>query len=105
MPDLKVTRRDGSIRQIAAPAAMTLMEVLRDEGLEIEALCGGCCSCATCHVYIDPGNAGLLPPISEDEALLLEDSENYRAGTSRLSCQIRITDDMDGLEVEIAPAD
>lgn len=105
MPRLLVTTRAGDLREIDAEANQTLMEVLRDEGLEIEALCGGCCSCATCHVYIDPGFSGQLPAISEDEALLLDGSEHRVSQTSRLSCQIRLTDQMDGLSLTIAPAD
>ncbi len=105
MPQIVVTNREGEVRALDATANLTLMEVLRDAGFEIEALCGGCCSCATCHVYIDPGFADKLPPISEDEALLLEGSLHRVPETSRLSCQIRVNDRLEGLELTVAPAD
>jgi 2Fe-2S ferredoxin len=82
---------------------MTLMETIRDAGIdELLALCGGCCSCATCHVHVDPAFLGSLPPISADENDLL-DSSDRRNATSRLSCQIELTDGMDGLHVTIVP--
>jgi len=82
-----------------------VMEAIRDNGFdELLALCGGCCSCATCHVFVDPAFADKLAPISEDENDLLDSSE-YRNETSRLSCQLPITDATDGLKVTIAPED
>jgi 2Fe-2S ferredoxin len=105
MPRITVTGRDGATREINAPVSQTLMEVLRDANFELEALCGGCCSCATCHVYIDPAFAGSLPPIEQDEEYLLDCSGQRRPGLSRLSCQIRVTDDMEGIRLSIAPAE
>ena len=105
MPNLMVATRDGDERQIAAQTGLSLMEAIRDAGMdEMLALCGGCCSCATCHVKVDRAFAGLLPPISEDENDLL-DSSDHRDATSRLSCQISLTAEMDGLRVAIAPED
>jgi len=81
------------------------MEVIRNSGVdELRALCGGCCSCATCHVYVDPDFVAQFPEMNEDESALL-DSSNHRTDTSRLSCQIRFTDALDGLRVTIAPED
>jgi 2Fe-2S ferredoxin len=81
------------------------MEIIRDSGFdELLALCGGCCSCATCHVYADPSFAGALPAMSEDENDLL-DSSDHRTGESRLSCQIAFSEALDGLRVTIAPED
>ena len=78
---------------------------IRDSGFdELLALCGGCCSCATCHVYVDPAFADSLPAMSEDENDLL-DSSDHRNDTSRLSCQVVLTDALDGLRVTIAPED
>lgn len=105
MPNLIVTTREGEERAIAADAGLSLMEAIRDAGMdEMLALCGGCCSCATCHVKVDPAFAALLPPISEDESDLL-DSSDHRDATSRLSCQISLTAEMEGLRVAIAPED
>jgi 2Fe-2S ferredoxin len=81
------------------------MEIIRDAGFdELLALCGGCCSCATCHVHVDPAFLNRLPAMSADEDELLN-SGAYRTSTSRLSCQIVFTDDLDGLPVAIAPED
>ncbi len=105
MPRLQVTNRAGEVREIRVAASQTLMEALRDEGFDIEALCGGCCSCATCHVHIDAAWAHCLPAMSEDEDCLLEGSQHYVPGASRLSCQLRLTQQMDGLKLTIAPPD
>jgi ferredoxin, 2Fe-2S len=81
------------------------METLRDGGVdELLALCGGCCSCATCHVYVDPAFANRIPPMTEDENDLL-DSSDHRLQSSRLSCQITMTAELDGLGVRVAPED
>lgn len=80
----------------------TLMEIIRDAGIdELLALCGGCCSCATCHVHVDPPFADRLPPMDQDESDLLEGSD-YRNGTSRLACQMELSNEMDGLAATIA---
>ena len=77
------------------------METLRDAGFsEIEALCGGCCSCATCHVVIDASFLDRLPPVSSDEDDLL-DAVDVRSAGSRLSCQIPISEALDGMIVSI----
>ena len=105
MPKLIVTLRDGEEREIDGSAGLSVMEVIRDGGIdEILALCGGCCSCATCHIHVDPAFADKLPKMSEDEDDLLESSD-HRAPTSRLSCQIPLTAELDGLHVTIAPED
>jgi len=78
---------------------------LRNGGIdEVLALCGGCCSCATCHVYVDPVFAGQIPPMGSDENDLL-DSSNHRKENSRLSCQISFKPELDGLRVTVAPED
>ena len=105
MPTLIVTTREGETSEIAVGDGLTVMEAIRDNGFdELLALCGGCCSCATCHVHVDPAFAGLLPAMSEDEDDLLESSD-HRVATSRLSCQVPFTPDLDGLRVTIAPED
>jgi len=105
VPEIVVKTREGAEHRIALQPGISLMEAIRDAGLdEMLALCGGCCSCATCHVYVDPAFADRLPPISEDENDLL-DSSDHRAAASRLSCQISLSDALDGLTVRIAPED
>ncbi|MFC3579553.1 2Fe-2S iron-sulfur cluster-binding protein [Sphingomonas hylomeconis] len=105
MPKLIVVTREGEEREINGEAGLSVMEVIRDAGIdEILALCGGCCSCATCHVHVDPEFAAKLPAMSEDENDLLE-SSSERDANSRLSCQIDMTDALDGLRVTIAAED
>lgn len=105
MPKLIVTTRAGETSEIDVEDGLTVMEAIRDNGFdELLALCGGCCSCATCHVLVDPAFADKLPKMSEDEDDLLESSD-HRDATSRLSCQIPFTADLDGLKVTIAPED
>lgn len=105
MPKLIVVNRAGEETTIEVEDGLTVMEAIRDNGFdELLALCGGCCSCATCHVMVDPAFADKLPTISEDEDDLLESSD-YRNKTSRLSCQVPFTSELDGLRVTIAPED
>lgn len=105
MPKLIVVNRAGEESTIDVADGLTVMEAIRDNGFdELLALCGGCCSCATCHIHVDPAFADKLPAMSDDENDLL-DSSDYRDATSRLSCQIAFTSDLDGLKVTIAPED
>ncbi len=105
MPNLTITSREGETREIAVEEGLSVMEAIRDNGFdELLALCGGCCSCATCHVHVDPAFADKLPVMGEDEDDLLESSD-HRQDNSRLSCQIPFTSDLDGLKVTIAPED
>jgi ferredoxin, 2Fe-2S len=105
MPKLTVVNRAGVAKTIDADAGLSVMECIRDNGFdELLALCGGCCSCATCHVYVDATFADKVPALSEDENDLL-DSSSHRDPTSRLSCQIAMSAALDGLIVTIAPED
>ncbi len=105
MPQLTVVTRTGEERTVSAPEGLSVMEAIRDNGFdELLALCGGCCSCATCHVHVDPAFLALLPPMSSDEDDLL-DSSRDRNETSRLSCQVPFTAALDGLKVRIAEED
>jgi 2Fe-2S ferredoxin len=102
---LLLTDREGGTREIDPPEGVTLMEALRLCGAdEILALCGGSCSCATCHVFIDPGYEGQLPALSDDESDLL-DTSDHREARSRLSCQIPLKASFAGMQVTIAPED
>ena len=103
MSSLTVTTRDGTVLHLQAQDSSSVMEVIRASGVdELLASCGGCCACATCHVYVDPQFFGALPAPSEDEEDLL-DSLACRGATSRLSCQIVFEAPLDGLAVTIAP--
>ena len=105
MPNITVVNQSGEETSVEATNGRTLMEVIRDNGFdELLALCGGCCSCATCHVHVDPSFMDKLPKLSEDENDLL-DSSDHRNEFSRLSCQVPVTDALEGLRVTIAQED
>jgi len=105
MVKITVATRDGNESEVEGQEGLSVMEVIRENGFdELLALCGGCCSCATCHVYVDEDFADQLPPMSEDENDLL-DSSDHRTERSRLSCQIPLTAELEGLRVQIAPED
>jgi 2Fe-2S ferredoxin len=104
MLELTVTDRDGAEHPIASQCGYKLMEALRDSDNDfgILAMCGGACSCATCHVYVDPVWMPRLPARQSDERALLGELAHYQ-DTSRLSCQIELTEALHGLRVTIAP--
>ncbi|KLD79006.1 2Fe-2S iron-sulfur cluster binding domain-containing protein [Xanthomonas hyacinthi] len=103
MPTLIVTTRQNERRTIDAAEGLSLMEALRDAGFdELLAMCGGCCSCATCHVYVDADFVDRLPPMADEESELLGSSD-HRTSRSRLACQVAFTAELDGLAVTIAP--
>jgi len=105
MPQLIVVTREGETRTIQGESGLSVMEVIREAGIdELLALCGGCCSCATCHVHVGSDYTDKLPPMSEDENELLAISDD-RNSQSRLSCQIPFTDALDGMTVTIAKED
>ncbi len=103
MATIYVTDREGKehVLEVATRAQHhgTLREI--DDG--VEALCGGMCSCATCHVYIDPEWAPRLSERGDDELELLEDTECFKGQESRLSCQITVTAELDGMRIVVAP--
>ncbi|MGB8366441.1 MAG: 2Fe-2S iron-sulfur cluster-binding protein [Rhizomicrobium sp.] len=105
MPRLIVVRSTGDETVIEGQAGPSVMALMRDNGIdELLALCGGCCSCATCHVWVDPAFIDRLPEMGDQENDLLN-SSGHRKANSRLSCQIKMTDDLDGLRVTLAPSD
>ncbi|MGD8325290.1 MAG: 2Fe-2S iron-sulfur cluster-binding protein [Sphingomonadales bacterium] len=105
MAKLIITDLNGQTREVEGETGLSVMENIRDAGFdELLALCGGCCSCATCHVYVDESQFDKLDPIDPDEDDLLSMSE-HRAKNSRLSCQIEFTDALDGLKITIAKAE
>ena len=102
---INVERSNGEKQVVTATVGQSLMEALRSAGIDqILAICGGCCSCATCHVYIDDSFLEKLPSLGASEDDLL-DSSRHRTAQSRLSCQIPFTDALDGMTVKIALED
>jgi ferredoxin len=100
---IKVVNRDGVERTVEVPADMNLnlMEVLKGSGYEIEGTCGGMALCSTCHVYVLSDH--ILNGATEDEEDMLDQAFDVLEN-SRLGCQIKITDKLDGLQVKLAPS-
>jgi 2Fe-2S ferredoxin len=99
---LRVIDRDGTEHQVEGRVGLKVMETLRDLDYGVAAICGGMCSCATCHVYVDSAWLERLPEPMSDERDLLTELSHYEEN-SRLSCQIEFTPELDGLRVTIAP--
>ncbi len=104
MPKVDFVDHDGTVRTVTAPTGVSVMEAAIDNGVAgIVAECGGACSCATCHVYVDPAWSARLRPADDQEAGMLECALDRREN-SRLSCQIALTEELDGLVVHIPEA-
>ncbi len=102
MSKILVKDRQGKNHEINADLGMSLMEIIRDAGMDIEAACGGCCSCATCHIYISEEWLLKLSKADEDEESMLDQAFDVKTN-SRLGCQIEFTEELDGIKVELAP--
>ena len=100
---IRVTDQDGAVHELEGLDGWRAMEVIRDWGLDIKAECGGACTCATCHVWVDEAWAGkLAAPSHEEEDLIFASAD--RRPNSRLSCQIILSDALDGLALTLAPS-
>ncbi|MGF1563417.1 MAG: 2Fe-2S iron-sulfur cluster-binding protein [Geminicoccaceae bacterium] len=102
MAKLIVTDRNGVEHELEGKPSWSVMEIVRENGLPIEASCGGCCACATCHVYVNEADLERLNAPSEDEEMMLDEAFEVKPN-SRLSCQIPFDDSLDGLRVTLAP--
>jgi 2Fe-2S ferredoxin len=100
---MRVVDRDGVEHEVEGQTGLKVMENLRELDYGVAAICGGMCSCATCHVYVDAEWAEKLPAPMSDERELLVELAHYEPQRSRLSCQIEFTTDLAGLRVTIAP--
>lgn len=99
---IKVTDRDGVEHELEGLEGWRVMEVIRDAGLPIKAECGGCCACATCHVYVAPEWQDKLVPATDEEVNMMDEAFDVQ-DNSRLSCQILLKPEFDGLKVTLAP--
>ena len=102
MAKVFVTDRDGEQHELEGEIGWSVMEIIRENNLPIEAACGGCCACATCHVYVDPEWLTKLPEADDDEGMMLDEAFEVQ-DNSRLSCQIKYTAELDGIKVKLAP--
>lgn len=105
MVKIVVTDTADNVVEIDARAGYSLMENIRDLPNSVEAICGGMCACATCHVYIDPASVPALPPRRYEEVVMLQDLISFDPEMSRLSCQIRVTEQLAGLRLKVAPTE
>jgi len=101
MPKMVFISADGEERrEVEAPLGLSVMEVAHRHGVDIEGACEGCMACSTCHVIVDPAWFQRLTPASEDEEDMLDLAFGLTK-TSRLGCQITITEALDGLVVRL----
>ena len=102
MRSIIVKDRQGNFHKLEADIGLKIMEIIRDAGLDIEAACGGCCACATCHVYVHNNWIEKLNPKDEEEESMLDQAFNVKS-ISRLSCQLEFEEKLDGIELILAP--
>ena len=95
--------RDGTRKEVEAPLGHSLLEIAHRNGVDLEGACEGSLSCTTCHVIVEPEWFDMLPEASEDEEDMLDLAAGLTA-TSRLGCQVRISEELDGLTVRLPPA-
>ncbi len=103
MPKITFIERNGTPREVEAPLGLSVLEVAHKHGVDIEGACEGSLACSTCHVIVDPAWALKLTPPTEDEEDMLDLAFGLEK-TSRLGCQIVITDALDGLIVRLPSA-
>ncbi|RJG00658.1 2Fe-2S iron-sulfur cluster-binding protein [Noviherbaspirillum sedimenti] len=102
MPNITFILANGELKKVAVAAGVSLMKAAIDGGTGgLDAECGGCLTCATCHVYIDGPLVDKIPAPSEEENVMLEGAAVHVRPTSRLSCQVVLSDELDGLVVEL----
>lgn len=102
MPKITFIERDGSRREIDVPAGLSILQISRKYDVDIEGACEGSLACATCHVIVDPEWYDKLPEPEEAEEDMLDLAFSLTK-TSRLGCQIRVTDELDGIVVTLPP--
>ncbi|UWQ93575.1 2Fe-2S iron-sulfur cluster-binding protein (plasmid) [Aliisedimentitalea scapharcae] len=102
MAQITYVEHDGTKHVVEVAAGLTVMEGARDHNLPgIEADCGGACACSTCHVYVDPDWAARIPGMDDMERDMLDFAWEPDPVRSRLTCQIKVTDDLNGLVVHL----
>jgi ferredoxin, 2Fe-2S len=102
MPKVVYVSASGQSREVDVPIGTTVMAAALKNGIDgIVAECGGVCMCSTCHVFVDEKYFDRLPPAQDTEESVLEISAEERRPNSRLSCQIKVTEDLDGLIVRL----
>ena len=100
MPKMIFVYADGSRREVDAPLGLSVMEIAHRNDIDIEGACEGSLACSTCHIIVDEGWYDKLPEASEDEEDMLDLAFDLTR-TSRLGCQVVVTEELDGLIVEL----
>ena len=100
MPKMVFIERDGTRREVDAPLGLSVLEIAHKNDVDIEGACEGSLACSTCHVIVEPDWYELLKEASEDEEDMLDLAFGLTA-TSRLGCQIVMTEELDGLTVRL----
>lgn len=100
-----ITDQDGACHVIEAAQGQSLMQAIKSAGLDLPAICGGSCTCATCHIYVDADWFERLDPAGEEERELLDEEAHLPLDNSRLSCQIEIGERLNGISVTLPPLD
>ena len=103
MPKMIFVERDGTSREVSAPLGLSVLEVAHKHGVDIEGACEGSLACSTCHVIVDPAWFAKLPAPTEDEEDMLDLAFGLEK-TSRLGCQLVMTEKLDGLVVRLPAA-
>lgn len=103
MPKMTFILKDGVRKEVDAPLGLSVLEIAHRNHIDIEGACEGSLACSTCHVVVDDGWFDRLSPASEDEEDMLDLAFGL-THTSRLGCQIRMTDALDGLVVRLPAA-
>jgi ferredoxin, 2Fe-2S len=102
MPIVNYVSPSGISRQIDVPSGMSVMQAALNHRVEgILAECGGNCMCATCHVYVDPSFLGQVPPAKDNEKFMLSIAAGGPETNSRLSCQIKMSEELNGIIVRL----
>jgi len=102
MAKITFIEHSGKKHEVEVASGLTAMEAARDNGVPgIEADCGGACACSTCHVYVDEAWAGKIPGAEAMEEDMLDFAYEPKPGLSRLTCQIKVTDEIDGLVLHL----
>jgi 2Fe-2S ferredoxin len=104
MPKMTFIEKNGNVLEVDAPNGLSVMEISRKCGVDIEGACGGCLACATCHVIVHPDWVDKLEEKKEEEEDMLDLAFDLKK-TSRLGCQILMTDELDGLTVALPGAE
>jgi 2Fe-2S ferredoxin len=103
MVKIFVTDRLGRTVEVDAEPGISIMENIRELDASVDAICGGMCACATCHVWVHPDWVDRLPPRSYEEQVMLDNSAHFDPARSRLSCQITTAPEHSGLAITVVP--